>query len=210
MKEFELYQAYYDDYYDPFIWLFFGIVLILLLLVVSSITFSIFNGDIEGPETPTDIDIIFNYSNVNDNGPGILITNMEAMSDDVGKKLSGDRNYFDFSVSGNLKNQATKYNVLIKKDAKSNLNESDAKIYLTKINGAYENALNSTVPTYSNLPSLSVEGETYKVLYSYTYDEMTTEFSDNYRLRMWIKEDAQNYYEKSFSLKVSILAEGVE
>lgn len=209
MCEFEKYQAYYDDYNDPFIWWFFGIVAILLFLVISSIAFSIFQRNIETPSEPIDPDIVFNYSDVNGMGPGILISDMAATSDEVGKKLSGTQNYFDFTVSGNLKNQAVKYTILLKKDDNSTLDESDVKIYLTQLFGGYETEINSIVPVYSSLSNITVDGDNYKSLYTHKYSNIVTDFSDNYRLRMWIKEDATDYYGEKFSLKVSVFAEGI-
>lgn len=209
MKEYKNYQAYYEDSNDFIIWLFFCLGLILLLLIVSRIAFSIFEGGVDRPVTPIDPNIVFNYSDVNGVGPGIYISNMAAMPDDVGKKLTGKNNYFDFSVSGDLKNNAVKYSILLKKDNDSTLEDNKVKIYLTRLNGSNESEVYDNIPLYSELSDIEVKDNNYKVLFEKTYNNFTTEFNDNYRLRMWISENATDYYAKKYSLKVSVLAEGL-
>lgn len=208
MKIYDDYQAYYEDNNDYFIWVFFCLVGILLVLIISGIAFSIIDS---GNNKPIKIDpnIVFKYSDVNGSGPGILISNMAATPDEVGKKLNGNNQYFDFTVSGDLKNNAAKYSILLKKDDISTLSDDSVKVYLTKIDGVLENDILSTPYLYSDLKSIKVEDEDYKVIYEKTYNDLTTNFSDSYRLRMWIKIDAEDYYGKDYSLKVSVMAEGL-
>jgi len=162
------------------------------------------------PTKPTvpQVNVVFNYSDASGSSSGISLKNASAISDVVGKKLMGEGNTFEFSVNGNVVSPKIKYYVLIETDVLSTLPSSDVKVYLTSKTGTGEVELRSDVLTVSELKDIQMNGKNYKVLYE-KYIDKNTKFSDDYVLRMWIKENASDYYGKNYILRVDVLAEGV-
>jgi len=192
-----------------YIIIFFIIALLLLIFIVIGFTYSIFSDAIKGPAQPISAKVIFNYSNVSDEANGIHLTNASAMSDSVGKMLIGDENTFDFSITGkNNSKVKVKYYIVLEEDQSSTIDPSNVKVYLTSRKGNVEEALFEEVPIMTSLKDLRIEGKTYKILYEKVLPS-AKKFFDEYTLRMWIKEDATNYYSKNYSLKVNVYTEGV-
>ena len=202
-------EEYQED--RKYIWLFFIIALCLLLFIVIGFTYSLYSGTIEGsvqPIPPEDTNIIFNYSDTNGSHNGISLSNVQEMSDVAGKKQIGNGRVFDFSVSGETKEDKIKYLIVLKAEEISTISDSDVKVYLTSRSGGTEVELNNTVPTYEELEEITIDGEKYKILYEQVVDA-NSKFDNYYRFRMWIREGASDYYGKTYSLKVNVLAEGV-
>lgn len=151
--------------------------------------------------------IIFTYSDVNEGGSGINLVNATPISDTQGKLLTGKGNYFDFSVTATSKKTNILYRILLKKDNKSTLSNDDIRIYLTAVSGSYEKELILT--SFSNLEKVTISGSEYYVLYQKQLDKGINNYSDFYRLRMWIGENAIDYDNKAFMLKVDVAAEQV-
>lgn len=218
MKQEELQENNLEEEYEEeeeenrkYIWLFFIIALLLMLFIVIGFTYSLYSGTISGdvqPIGPDGSNIVFNYSDTSGSHNGISITNAEEMTDIVGKKQIGEGNVFNFSISGDTKNNNIKYYVVLKADQASTISDKDVKVYLTSKKGNGEVEINSLVPTYDELKDITIDGETYKVLYEKKVTP-NSKFTDEYSLRMWIREGATDYYGKSYSLKVNVLAEGV-
>lgn len=192
-----------------YIVIFFIIALLLLVFIVIGFTYSIFGDAIKGPSQPISAQVIFNYSDKSDENSGIHITNASAMSDASGKMLMGDKNTFDFSISGkNYSKVKVKYYIVLEEDESSTLDPSNVKVYLTSRKGNIEEELFREVPIITSLKELNVEGKNYRVLYEKLLPSKQ-KFLDEYTLRMWIKEDATNYYTKNYSLRVNVYTEGV-
>lgn len=214
MKKEEMLEEYpYVEHHQGYIWIFLFIAAILLFFIVVGFTYSVFfDNTIRGDKTPigTDPNITFNYSDVNGQGNRIAIENAEALSDDVGKRLLGSNYTFDFTISGKLKAKNYQYMLLLEEVAGSTLSPDDIKIYLTKVNGSMETEVSPELPVFSSLEEVIIEGKTYKKLYFSSLPVLPStksRFSQDYRLRIWIKEDAENYYGQRFAVKVHVLAE---
>lgn len=187
-------------------YIFFLIIFLLLLFVATfGITYTIYKGDMgeNGQEIITN-EIIFTYSDVDKSGNGIYITDAFPTTDLIGKKLLGKNEYFDFSVTATSKSSNINYKLLIDKGSDSTLSNDSVRIYLTSLNGNLETDVLLT--DFSNLKEEKVNGKDYYVLYEKTLNKEIDNYSDLYRLRMWVKEDAVDYEEKRFSLKVDVIA----
>ena len=187
-------------------YIFFLIIFLLLLFVATfGITYTIYKGDMgeNGQEIITN-EIIFTYSDVDKSGNGIYITDAFPTTDLIGKKLLGKNEYFDFSVTATSKSSNINYKLLIDKGSDSTLSNDSVRIYLTSLNGNLETDVLLT--DFSNLKKEKVNGKDYYVLYEKTLNKEIDNYSDLYRLRMWVKEDAVDYEEKRFSLKVDVIA----
>ncbi len=148
--------------------------------------------------------IIFTYSDVNQGGSGIDIYNAIPMTDTQGKNQIGVNKTFDFSITATSKKTDIEYKLLVKKDDTSTLANSNLKIYLTSIYGGYEEPL--VLTTFDKLEKTTLNNQEYYVLYVKTLHKGIDNYSDGYRLRMWVKEGATNYQDKRFALKVDVTA----
>lgn len=195
-----------------FIIIFFIIALLLLIFIVIGFSFSMFDGSVTGPMTPitpSHGNVVFNYSDVHYGNDGIVLKNATAISDNAGKKLVGTGNVFDFSVSGNIyADGKIKYYIVLEENRNSTLEPEKVKVFLTSRNGVVEREVMNNVPTIASLKTKKINGVEYKVLYTKVLSGRE-KFNNEYSLRMWIKEDAEQYYGKKYSLKVNVFAEGV-
>ena len=190
--------------YLPYFFLF----MILLFFSVFGITYSIYKGDSgEDSEIITD-QIIFTYSDVDKTGSGINITNAIPISDEIGKAMVGKNQYFDFYITSTTGKSKVLYQLLINKDKISTLSNNNVRIYLTKMQGSYETQL--VLDDFSNLKTKQLNNKEYYVIYEKTLSENLENYSDSYRLRMWVKESAEDYQNQIFSIKVDVIAEQVE
>ncbi len=168
----------------------FLLVLMLLALIAgaSFITFAItdyFSN--QGGGGPNNIDVgtvIFSFSE-SDNA--ISIVDAYPTSDMVGKTLSGDDQYFDFTVSFQFSEEAEKvvYEINLIESAISGtkLDPKFVKVYLEE-NGSAATGFTNTVPLFSELQDSKYRQDT-KVLYT---KEITTTQTNSYRFRMWVAE----------------------
>ena len=186
------------------------IIIFMFLLFLSSfgITYSVYKGDSGGNNEIITDKIIFSYSDVDRAGSGIYIENAMPTKDEVGKKLIGSKEYFDFNINATSKRTDIKYQLLIRKNDVSTLSNNDVRIYLTSLNGTYEQEL--LLMYFSDLDTTTVDGTDYYVLYEKVLNKGIDNYSDYYRLRMWVKEDAVNYEDKMFSINVDVSAIGVD
>ena len=182
--------------------------LVLLFFATFGITYTLYKGDSGENEHEVITDkIIFTYSDVDRAGSGIYLKDALPTSDLIGKNMLGTNQYFDFYVTATSKKSRIKYKLLALKGDDSTIPNGDIRIYLTALYGTQERELLLT--DFSNLRQERINGTDYYVLYEKTLDKGIEDYSDSYRLRMWIKEGAENYELKRFSLKVDVTAEQV-
>lgn len=183
------------------------IFLLVLFFATFSITFSIYKGNSgENSEIITD-KIIFSYSDVDQVGNGININDAMPITDTIGKTLIGKSQYFDFNVNATSKNTNILYKILVKKSDVSTLADSKVRIYLTELFGSFEREVILT--DFSNLKRLTLNGIDYYVLAEKKLNKGIENYTDYYRLRMWIREDAVDFLDQKFSIKVDVHAEQI-
>lgn len=185
---------------------FFFVLIFLIILFFSTfgITVSYYKGTPGDDNTIITDKIIFTYSDVDKGGNGIDIRNAVPISDTQGKMLVGKGKVFDFSITATSKKTNILYKLLVRKDDISTLSNENLKIYLTSTYGGYESSL--VLTTFDKLKEETIDGTKYYVLYEKQLDKGIENYSDSYRLRMWVKEDATNYEDKIFALKVDVTA----
>lgn len=180
---------------------------ILLFFCVFGITYSIYKPDNDDQEINTG-NIVFTYSDVGKAGNGIAIKNAVPITDELGKVMMGSNQYFDFSITATTNKASLQYKVLVAKDDISTLDNKKVRIYLTQMLGSYENEL--VLTDFSNLKVETIKDKKYYVLYEKKLDKELEKYSDAFRLRMWVKEDAIDYNDQIFALKVDVYAYQVE
>lgn len=190
-----------------------------LVLITSGVTYSIFTytklGSTENTITVGTIKLL--YTESTGVGKGIKITNALPISDTEGKAYNTADHTFDFTIEGeNSGDEVIPYEVTLRQkadSASSMLDNKIVKVYFTKMSGDTETAVfeptlfsaltNTTVDVGSNIEKTLI---TEKVPTGATGDN---KYVQNYRLRMWIDENADfsaTTYYKHTSTGITITA----
>lgn len=183
-------------------------ILVIIVIALSFIAFkkvesSINDGDKYsegegGGSTSTSISMTYT-----ENTNGISIQNALPTSDEIGKALSGTGEYFDFTVSSKLSSgAAVTYEIAAIKDEESTISDDQVKLYLEKqVSGSYEQVMEPTL--FKPISKDSEVGSPEGSMILYQLKKKKSE-SDNYRLRMWIKEDANVEMDQVYTVKVNV------
>jgi hypothetical protein len=161
--------------------------------------------------------IVFSYSDSSSGGNGINIENALPISDDMGKMLSGEGEYFDFTVSASTSKTNLSYEVTVKKDDNSTLSDKWVKVYLTEFVGNQEKATSLTakasgIVTYDELSDTENSSLVGKTVYYGTVQAGEVAYGKKFRLRIWVKDpnevnfDYSTLNDKYFSVKVNVAA----
>lgn len=178
------------------------VIVIILVLLVVCLSFSAYIKIEQNKQTNSN-----NKSNVSmtytESTNGISIEDASPMSDDIGIKLSGQNEYFDFTVSTktNNKNKVT-YEIAAIKDKNSTISDNDIRIYLEKqINGSYEEVMK---PKAFNPIDVNSEIGSPKGSMILKSVETSTNSTDNYRLRIWLSGKANIQDVKTYAIKINV------
>lgn len=161
------------------------IVLIIVVIGVSyaAIFYSKIGDEVNNVSTGT---IVMSYT---ENTNGIYLTNASPMTDEVGRTLTDENLYFDFTVNATMSGNANvDYVISASKDSYSTLEDSAVKVYLTSLNGTNE----TTVLAPTKVSSLRTTNDIFYVpdnQYVILESNFTKSESRNYRLRMWVSDD---------------------
>lgn len=190
-------------------WTYIFLFALLLFFCTFGVTYSFYKGGEDDPNHGIETgNILFTYSDVNQVGNGIHIRNAVAIPDSQGKLTMGTNQYFDFNITTTTKSSNLHYEVLIYKDQVATLGDHNVKVYLSQKMGGYENEL--VLKKVSELPRKTYNGKEYYVLYGKTLKENLENYSDFFRLRMWVDEKAEDYDNQTYSIKVDVYAYQVE
>lgn len=169
-----------------------------LVLITAGVTYAVFTytklGETEN--TITTGTLRFLYTENTGVGNGISITNALPVSDTVGKAYSTEGYVFDFTIEGaNSGTEAIPYEITLRKKATSTLDEDVVKVYLTDRTTATDVTDETVVLTptlYNALTATTVDvgDNVEKTLYKTTVPAQDLTYAKNYRLRMWITEEA--------------------
>lgn len=177
-------------------------IFVLLTLFVSFVGFSIFKIN---RGTDNNIinagSILFSY---NESSNYINMINTLPMSDDLGKNLSGEGEYFEFNISSRLNskkiNELT-YEISLTPSV-SSLDTKYVKVYLEE-NGKGVSLTSNIVNYYNDLPESTIRKGS-KLLYKKTINSK----SDNrYVFRMWVSPEYNvDSISRTFSCYVNVNA----
>lgn len=192
------------------------ILVFLLVFVVFSASLAVFSYLGKG-QTYNSLQtgkLNFAYSDAIGGSNGIYIDNAVPIPDNEGKKLFGNREYFDFVITASTTSSPLSYEVIATKNDVSTLSDSDIKMYLTIINGNNEietpiTSNNGVVSLYSELHDTNSVDFSGKSIYFETIDPLVQSYSKRFRLRMWIddrKYDESYLTGKVFSIRVNVTA----
>ena len=121
---------------------------------------------------------------------GINLTNAYPMTDEVGRSLNEENQYFDFTVNASVGgNVIINYVITATKEVDSTLPDNAVKVYLTSMNSGNESqVLEPTKISDLQVTSLNREGAPNGQFILLNSNFNKTE-SRNYRLRMWVASD---------------------
>lgn len=178
------------------------ILVIILVLLVICLSFSAYIKMEQNKQSKDDVkaNVSMTYT---ESTNGISIENASPTSDEVGKKLNGKNEYFDFTVSTKNPNKSkVVYEIAAVNDKNSTISDNDIRIYLEKqVSGTYEEIVKPQPfkPIAKNSKIGSPKG-------SMLLKKVKTKVSsnDNYRLRMWLSDKANIQDVKTYAVKINV------
>lgn len=215
-------------------------LLLALVLITAGVSYAFFSYSKQGTteNTITTGTLTFAYNENGPEGNAISITNMLPISDTDGMKLSGANHVFDFQITGKTAGGKILYDIVSEKMATTKpLSEDVVKIALTKVRGETEENVtgkgpgitpSKTYPKYSELTAMTatdfteipvLENANERFLYREEIPNNTGTYAEQFRLRMWISDDAAStdastgewdYNDQSFTVRVNVHAKDVQ
>ena len=149
------------------------IFIIAMVLIITGITFSLYNVLFKGNknQTLTIGDINFTYDEKTN---GLSLDNNDILSDEDGLKQT---KYFDFDISlTSTNNTSITYQIAIEENTTSTLSNDKVKVYLTD---QEDNKILDPI----SIDTLSTDDKGYRKLYINT---INTNETQKYRLRAWV------------------------
>ena len=139
-----------------------SLAILILIIAVIGISYAVWSQTFKGQKenTITTGKISFSYTESETNN--IKIENALPISDEQGKKLNGNTEVFDFTVS-NDSTINVKYDVIVT-PYKNDMDDKYIKVYLTDQNDVALKPYDSEVPTYNTLND-DKEEKNSKILY---------------------------------------------
>ena len=196
-----------------------GSILIALLFITVGVTYAFYTyqGQGQRENMVKTGNLTFVYDEKRIEGNQVTLTNAFPMTDEQGKAQTGNNNVFEFQITATTKGAPISYEIYLTKEESSTLSEQVVKTYLTKVNGEEETAVFDTrnqrdINLYSELGESSLVSQG-KTLYQETIPESQANYSQTFRYRMWIDEDASQmqdgewiYNGQTFSVRVNVYA----
>lgn len=186
----------------------------ILIVAIVGVSYAVFTTSIDGSKINVINTGTISMSFV-ESSNGISINNAMPISNEEGKRLIGNNNVFDFVVSSSIVGSTTvNYEIVAEKVVVDGvqLSDEDVKIYLEKlVNGKYISTEITKEP--QNFVQNGIISELGSKEYEMTlhYDSFQNldgskkDFSDNYRLRMWVSDDAKiDDVSRTFQIKINV------
>ena len=176
-------------------------ILLSVLGVISvgvSFAFFTYENEVEIENDVNDGKISLIYSKNIYSDRGLSITNLAAVDDSFGKQFNSDKYIFDFRILGNsTANNEIPYEITLRKDQLSILDEKNVKVYLTEIVDGEEKEVGFTtsygkVRTFDALTQTDVikaNEEIEKVIYQGVVPADTSDYQKSFRLRIWVSDE---------------------
>ncbi len=188
-----------------------------IIFITTGITFTFFNYNKQGTtdNTITTGSITFLYTEVDKVGKGISITDAFPMSDAKGMDQTGEDKVFNFKITSTTSNSnSIPYEITVRKSKDSTLKDDSAvKLYLTKVDQGGNNETKVILKKYSELKQTKKIDETKYTEKTIHTDEVpanSTQYEQNYRLRMWIDDQTDfsdgDMNNQTFKVTVNVYA----
>ena len=185
------------------------LLLLCLVFLTSSVSFICFSMadrfSSSKENTITTGSVLFSFD---DNGNYINMVNIYPVSDEVGMKLTGDNEMYEFSVSEKYYGDASKkkssdysnYEVSLVLDDDNTISPEYIKIYLIQ-NESDVKINNKIINRVSELPKSKIQNNGYTLI----SNEITDDNFDTYTFRMWLSTDySVDSVSRIFKCKVAV------
>ena len=149
----------------------------------------------------------------------VSMTNVMPMSDEDGKKLTGNGNVYDFVVRTNLSaNTTINYEISAKKISSDQmLDDNNIRFYLQAFgtDGYEDTAITKTPQSFIPLNENSFLGSEKgsMILYSGTFTNTSSENQEmkkSFRLRMWVSQDTIiDSISRDFTIQLNVTAKAI-
>lgn len=172
---------------------------ISLILITVGVSFAFFTYEkqvaIENKLNEGKISLIYSKNLYSDRG--LSITSITPVDDSLGKTFNSDKYVFDFRIVGDSAgNPEIPYEITLRKDAASLLEENNVKVYLTEIEEGQEveselTTSSGQVKTFNVLNQtdvISASDEIEKTIYQGVIPANTSAYEKNFRLRIWTSD----------------------
>lgn len=182
------------------------LIVTLLVIVIISLSFAAYIEDNGGINNKIHTgSISMNYT---ENTNGISITDAMPTADEVGKVLNAKGEFFDFTVKSNLVGDTSVvYEVAAVKDTSSTIADQDIRLYLEEQkSGTY---VESVSPTSFKPESKETDIGTKAGQMVLKRVVKKSSGTDNYRLRMWLGENASIDSIRSYTVKIVVYGKEV-
>ena len=179
-------------------------VIILILAVIGVSYAAVFYSKVgEKVNRVTTGTMTMSYSETTN---GINLTNAYPMTDEVGRSLNEENQYFDFTVNASMGgNVIIDYVITATKEVDSTLPDNAVKVYLTSMNnGSESQVLEPTKISNLQVTSASKAGapDGQFILLSSSFNKTETR---GYRLRMWVASDyVLSNVSQTYKLRVNV------
>lgn len=178
------------------------IAITILVISVIGVSFATFIRVQKGMKSNTIStgNISMNYT---EDTNGISIQDALPTSDAIGKTLKGKGEYFDFTINSSIIGDVSiNYEIAAIKDVNSTIADNAVKLYLEQQkSGSYEQVMAPTIFTPITSQSQVGSPAGSMVLKSVVKKSSSV---DNYRLRMWLDENAVVDAGKYYSVKINV------
>ncbi len=175
---------------------------VILIVAVIGISYSIWTQTFMGTKENSINTGYISFSYTESNTNVIEIKDAVPISDENGKKLTGNTNMFDFTVSAKYAGvPSIDYEIYIT-PSKQTLESKYVKVYLTNQNDQPLPGFENEVPTYESLMDSNIDDS--KVVYKSSLKNSNS--SADYRLRIWVSSEYNEpSLSKDFSFKVNVI-----
>lgn len=187
-----------------------SLAVLVLVIAVIGISYAIWSRTFHGEKENSLKTGTVSFSYIESETNHIYITDALPISDENGKKLSGDETVFDFTVSGSYGRSGNIFYDVYATPYEQTLPSEYVKVYMTDQNDSPVDGYRDDtkeVPTYASLNDYTEEES--KILYSSVLTDK--ENSKNLRLRVWLSKDFNPDEDKAdqsltFAFKVNVKA----
>lgn len=177
------------------------ISVLILIIAVFGISYSIWTQTFLGSKENSINTGYISFSYTESDTNVIDINNAVPISDEKGKKLIGNNNVFDFTVSAKYQGVSAIDYEIYATPITQTLDSKYIKVYLTDQNDQAVTGFDSVIPTYDQLKDSTIDNS--KIIYNSSLNQ--SGISQKFRLRIWVSSD-YNMPEtsKKFSFKVNV------
>lgn len=159
--------------------------------------------------------ITFKYTENEDIGNGISISDAYPISDEEGKNQVATGQVFDFKIEANLSRSDIEYEIVAEPTEDTTMPLNAIKFYLTDITSGTEEEIASSLDSEGNVKTLDqfsdteINNATGKTIYQETILKNTKDYLKQFRARMWLSDQVEwteEYINTKASIRINVYA----